>query len=120
PERLDANGPVVPGNAAFALRCAHAPESSLGALLLSRDADLAGSDPLGIGLWLHVGLPGLVATLPFPSDARGLASLALPIPPDPTLSGGVLHAQALFSWSAPCAPTSLGLSSSSGLTLRAN
>ncbi|MBL8896854.1 MAG: hypothetical protein JNM84_04470, partial [Planctomycetes bacterium] len=43
PERLDANGPVVPGNAAFALRCAHAPESSLGALLLSRDADLAGS-----------------------------------------------------------------------------
>lgn len=117
-ERLDANGPAVRGNAAFALRCAAAPALAPGGLLLSSGADPAGSDPLGLGVTFHVALPGFLAALPFPSDARGLATLPLPIPGDPSLAGADLYAQALFLWAPPCVPSPSGLSSSTGLRLR--
>ncbi|HKE00409.1 MAG TPA: FG-GAP repeat protein, partial [Planctomycetota bacterium] len=106
------------GNASFALVCDDAPASSLGLGLLTDVADLAGSDPFGLGVLLHVDL--LFSTLILPTDfisaMPGVATSAVPIPNAPNLVGATIHAQALWSWGSACSLPPFGLSTSSGLS----
>ena len=89
-----------------------------GLLLLATDGDVAGSDPFGLGVILHVDLAaGPLFTLPAQADSAGLAALALPVPASPALADEVLDFQFVFlpSSPAPCAASPLGLTSSRGL-----
>jgi hypothetical protein len=71
---------------------------------------------LGIDLWVD---PFRLWLLPaLASNGIGAASLPLPVPPDPSLAGGRLHAQ--FVWLGPAAPAPcprLGLSASNALEI---
>ena len=82
-------------------------------------ADLAGSDPLGLGALLHVALPpaGGVASFALASGPEGTATQALPIPNNPGLAGKTLFAQALWSWPPSCPLPPVQLSSSRGLSM---
>jgi hypothetical protein len=80
--------------------------------------DLTGSDPFGVGLQLHVqfGNP-LLLLAPMPADATGAGKSTLQIPGSPSLVGTQVHTQALWPWNPPsCQPSTIGWSSSSGLT----
>ncbi|HKE00040.1 MAG TPA: hypothetical protein VKE69_03460, partial [Planctomycetota bacterium] len=109
------------GAASFGWKCTNAPASSVGLLLVGDAADLAGSDPLGVGVALHVDLLASSAlfALACPSDVGGSAFAPAPIPNDPSLAGATLVAQALFvqpAWLA-CGPSPLGLVASKGATI---
>lgn len=109
--------PVV-GNLQFELRGDHAPANSLGFLLLGSTADIAGSDPFGLGARLHVALgsPLFVPTTVV-GDAAGDSVHRLPLPNWPGLIGFTLHAQSAWVWPGACPSLPLGWSSSHGLTL---
>lgn len=118
PHALSAGCSPVVGNPAFALRSSNAPPQSLGLLAFSNAPDVAGADPLGVGLLVHVQVFGGFFVLEtMPSDLAGVGRYDLPIPAVPSLAGMQLHAQAIWGWSpAVCAPTSIGWSSSAGLS----
>ena len=113
-----ATSPVL-GNLAFELRCTQAPPSSFGFLVVAGAADVAGSDPFGLGFPLHVQLNSwLTIAQLLGSDPLGVARYRLPIPPAASLVGLGLYAQAAWSWSpAVCQPTPLGWSSTHGLAI---
>ncbi|MBL8753171.1 MAG: PQQ-dependent sugar dehydrogenase [Planctomycetes bacterium] len=116
---LAAVGSPVIGNPRFELVCTQAPPLFPGLLGFAGMADVPGSDPLGFGVLLHLGLasPFLVLETML-SDAAGVGSFPFAIPPAPALVGAVLHTQVLWPWSpAVCTPSSSGWSSSPGLTL---
>ena len=118
PHTLSALCTPVVGNPAFALRSSNAPAQSLGLLAFSGGSDVPGSDPLGVGLLVHVQVgAGFFVLETIPSDASGIGSYDLAIPPMPSLSGMQLHAQAIWGWSpSVCSPSTVGWSSSPGLT----
>ena len=107
------------GDAQFQLTCDHAPPSALGLVLAGDAAEIAGADPFGIGLVLHVSLGSTqLFTFDMQSDSFGDAAASLPIPPTPSLVGLTFYAQALWHWpQSACAPSLFGLSSSNGLAL---
>ncbi|MGA1524271.1 MAG: PQQ-dependent sugar dehydrogenase [Planctomycetota bacterium] len=118
PHVLTAGCSPVRGSPAFDLLCSNAPPSTLGLLALALAPDLTGSDPFGVGLQLHVqfGNP-LLLLAPMPADATGTGKSTLPIPGSPALVGTRVHTQALWPWNPPsCQPSTIGWSSSSGLT----
>lgn len=119
PQRMDANGEPAIGNAGFALLCEAAPVGALGLALVTNAQDLAGSDPFGLGVLLHVGLLGAteVLALDMPSGLVTTGAAAAPIPNDPLLVGKRYFAQAIWPWPAWCALPPFGLSSSDGLEL---
>lgn len=120
PQRVDASSRPFFGNASFALLSDHAPPGGAGLGLVSTVPDVAGSDPLRLGLLVHVGLfpPAVVVPLVLAADASGLASVQAPIPPNPALLGGTLHFQSASGWpGGPCAPSPFGLSTSDGLSV---
>ncbi|MCB9877537.1 MAG: PQQ-dependent sugar dehydrogenase [Planctomycetes bacterium] len=119
PHALAAESSPTIGNASFALGCGNAPPGSVGLLAFSSGVDVAGSDLLGAGLRVHVQIAAPFFVLEaMPVDAQGAARFAFAIPPAAGLVGIVLHTQAVFGWApAVCAPSALGWSSSSGLTL---
>ncbi len=104
---------------AFALTCSNAPPGTLGLALVADAADVAGSDPFGLGVVLHVDLFGAleILALDFPVDASGKATAPAPISAAPGLVGKTYYAQGLFAWSGPCVPSLYGLSTSNGLAL---
>ncbi|TAJ18656.1 MAG: VCBS repeat-containing protein [Planctomycetota bacterium] len=106
------------GASTFRLVCRGAPAQSVGIGAIGVAPD-AGSDPLGLGLVLHVGLGAPIVPFQLTSSASGSASRAVPIPSHPTLAGAVLHAQVAWAWSASasCDPSPYLLSSSRGLTV---
>lgn len=116
---LSADSSPVVGNPAFALRCSNAPQQALGLLAFSGGADVAGSDPLGVGLLVHVQPTAAFFVIDaLASDANGVGRYALPIPGQPSLVSVQLHAQAVWGWPASaCQPTSIGWSSSAGLSI---
>lgn len=118
PHALTADCTPVVGNPAFGLRCSNAPAQSLGLLAFSNGIDVAGSDVLGVGLLVHVQIAaGFFVVDTMASDASGLGSYDLPLPPTPILAGLQLHTQAVWAWpSATCSPSSIGWSSSAGLS----
>lgn len=111
------NQPIV-GNKSFALRGDAAPANGAGIVLISAQADAAGSDPFQLGPLFHVGLGGAFLT-GVHANGAGLATKQIPVPNDPALVATQLTTQALWLWSSgPCAPTQpFALSSSPGLTL---
>jgi len=118
PHALTAGCTAVVGDPAFGLRCSNAPVASIGLLAFSNGADVAGSDLLGVGMLVHVDpFAGFFVIEPMLSDAGGEGRYTLPIPPTAALAGMQLHCQAVWSWSASqCAPSTIGWSSSSGLS----
>ncbi len=120
PQALQASGFATIGAPAFRLHCTAAPQSSLGLLLVGDAKDLAGSDPFGLGLLLHVDLLASTELLAFDlaSDALGKGSLLVPIPADAALVGRTYFAQCVWIWPASCsARLPFGLSSSNGLAI---
>lgn len=119
PQALAATSSPVLGNPAFALRSDHSPASALGLIAFAGAADVAGSDPLGVGLLLHV-QPGAAFFVldVLPSDGSGVGSYAFAIPASPPLAGIALYAQTVWAWDpAVCAPSAIGWSSSAGLAI---
>ena len=118
PHTLSAQCSPVVGNPAFALRSSNAPQQSVGLLAFANGADVAGSDPLGVGLLVHVQVTaGFFVLVSMPSDVSGVGSYDLAIPPMPSLAGMQLHAQAIWGWDpTTCAPSTIGWSSSAGLS----
>jgi len=117
--RIDASREPRIGTPGFALRCDHAPAGGAGVFVLGNVADVAGSDPLNLGVLFHVDptAPNLIRLFPTVADAEGLASRVLPVPPIPALIGRTLHFQAAFDWSATCLPSSSGYATSDGLSV---
>ncbi|HKE00790.1 MAG TPA: integrin alpha [Planctomycetota bacterium] len=108
------------GNAAFALRCNHAPPSALGLNLVGDVPNVLGSDPLGLGVLLHVDLFLSTTTfgLNMNSDAAGFASSPTPVPPTPGLAGVTLYGQSLWFWPAgPCSLPPFQLSTSRAVAI---
>ena len=90
--------------------------SALG--ILADAQDLAGSDPFGIGVLIHVDLFTAVevVTVDFVSDGAGNGLAAVPIPNNPFLIGKTYYAMALWAWSS-CSLPPFNLSTSRGLAL---
>ncbi|MCA8966572.1 MAG: VCBS repeat-containing protein, partial [Planctomycetes bacterium] len=111
-----ANGSPRLGNLEFAYTVTNAPRSTFGFLLQGGPEDVAGSDPFGIGVLLHIGL-GFVNTELVFTDALGRAVLPRPVPNDPGLVGLPVYVQTLWQGVVPgtCASSSQGISSSIGL-----
>ena len=117
-ETLDANHSPIVGSPDFAITCNKCPPSTLGLGILADAQDLAGSDPFGIGVLLHVDLFTAVEvmTVDFVSDGAGNGLAAAPIPNNPFLIGKTYYAMALWAWSS-CSLPPFNLSTSRGLAL---
>lgn len=116
---LDATSSPVLGNLAFELRCSQGPATSFAFAMLAGAPDVAGSDPFGLGVPLHVALQSwvLVAQL-VATDAQGQSRLRVAIPGAPALAGLGLYAQWAHLWPAQvCTPSPQGWSSSHGLAI---
>lgn len=116
---LDAATSPVLGNLAFELRGSQGPANGFGFVVIAGAPDVAGSDPFGLGVPLHVALQSwvLVAQLA-PTDAQGLLRLGLPIPGVMSLAGLGLYAQMAHLWTPQvCTPSPSLWSSSHGLAI---
>ncbi len=117
-QTLATHGVPFIGNPNFGYACNAAPPSSLGLLMASNVQDLAGSDPFGLGVLLHVDLLSATEVLTFDllGDAAGFGFAAAPVPNNPSIVGNDYYLQALWVWgSCPLPP--YGLATSRGLAL---
>lgn len=115
---LWANSSPVIGNPAFQVQCTNAPPSFFGLLGFADLPDLAGSDPLGLGIQVHLNVSTLLLLATALSDGGGVGRFQFGIPPAPALAGIVFHAQAIWPWDASiCTPSTSGWSSSPGLAI---
>ncbi|MBI3817135.1 MAG: hypothetical protein HY286_00470 [Planctomycetes bacterium] len=119
-ERLSANEPVASGASNLQFISSNAPPSSVGALIISDQADLFGSDTFGLGILVHVGLNTTnLSWLDMYSDAWGTGftdskSLAT----GQVIPGQVYYLQSFWLWpSGGCSPSNSNLSSSNGLAI---
>lgn len=111
------------GNAAYGYFFTNGPANSLGLFLATDSQDLAGSDPFGLNITLHVDLFSAVeiyaADLLF--DASGQGFLPSPIPPVPAFAGLQYFVQALGLERSRdgqnCNAPSFGLTTSRGLSI---
>ncbi len=117
PQSLTANLVPSVGEGGFALRSDHGP-GSLGLALVTDAPSIAGIDPFGLGVTLHVDLLGAteVLALDFLDLGMGYATAPAPIPAVPALAGRTYFAQGLWVWTA-CTPSTFGLSTSSALAV---
>lgn len=104
-----------PGNAAFALVGDRLQPSAPAFVLVGTAADVAGSDPFGLGVILHVQAAGL-SVVTVSSDAFGVAALTIPLPNVASLVGASLFAQSASFFTA-CLPSPFGLATSNGVGL---
>jgi hypothetical protein len=120
---LAAGGAPSVGNAQFKVLATGAPPNALGLLLLGNGADLAGSDPLGVGCVFHVDLLASTLLLGFNAldDDGGCAAAAVPVPNIPALLGGQFAVQMIGVESGGsgwrCSASPFGLVSSRGAIL---
>lgn len=97
--------------------------SSLGLGIVADAVDVAGSDPFGLGILLHVDLllATEVLTFDFLSNASGSGFQPVPIPNDPMLIGQVFYAQSLWAEDTAgglsCSVSPLHLVSSRGVAI---
>jgi len=98
-----------------------APPCSLGLFLLGDAADIPGSDPLFLGVKLHVDLFGSSVLIggDFYADGTGSSFGFLPVPNNPLLSGLTFHFQSLFvePLLQKCSASFYGLVTSRGLSI---
>ncbi len=117
-QAMAANSAPTIGNVDFELSTTNCPPSSLQLTMVSDAQDLAGSDPFGLGVTLHVGFGGLeLIALDMFSDAAGFGVASVAIPPTLALIGQTYFAQTLSAWAGPCVPSTFGLSTSDGLAM---
>lgn len=117
---MAAVSPPAINNLGFAVRATQVPASSLGVGILCDAQDAAGSDPLFLGILLHVDLfqATQVFAIDAVSDASGIGRMAMPIGNLPQLVGVTAYLQSI--WLAPpalCTPSLFGLISSRGLSI---
>jgi hypothetical protein len=104
----------------FTLRSTLAPPSSLGLVLITNSQDVAGSDPFGIGVQLHVDLffATEVITLDAFSDPFGNAVVPAGIANNPLLGGLTYYSQILWAWPfSTCFIPPYNLSTTQGLAI---
>jgi len=108
--------PVI-GNPDFALTCNNAPASSLGLMAFADAPDVAGSDPLNVGLTVHLQVTASFFSIwAMSSDLSGEGSFSFAIPASQSLIGMQLYAQSIWAWDpAVCSPSLINWSSSPGL-----
>jgi hypothetical protein len=116
PHGLSLVQPLVPGSTSALVADNLAP-GVLPTLVLSLEGDLAGSDPLGWGVSLHVALPQAFAITPLPPPIGATLSAPLAVPPNPVLRGLEIFAQVGFFWPAGCPALPFKLSSSAGVAI---
>lgn len=119
---LGASSSPAIGNNSFSLVCTNTPASQLGIGIVSDAQDLGGTDSLGIGALLHIGLftAGTVYALDVTSDVNGIAqSAVISIPLNPALVGSQYFAQFVFvePEGYRCTSSSIGISTSYGVSL---
>ncbi|MHC4845334.1 MAG: integrin alpha, partial [Planctomycetota bacterium] len=119
PIRLSGNSVPAGGHAGFAFTVTGAPPRKGGLVVVTDAQDLAGSDPFGLGVTLHVDIPSstFVHLLGTAGDANGVATAALPIPANPALVGRTFYAQALWNQGVSCGGPPPDLAGSNGLAL---
>lgn len=120
PQGLTSNAVPQIGTSGFELRANHAPLAGNGVLVLSSAQDVGGSDPLALGVLLHIGVlpPAVLIPRALLADGQGLAAKAFALPSDPSAAGVTVYAQALWLWPGASCPTlPAALSSSSGLAI---
>jgi hypothetical protein len=120
PHNLTGQGAPQVGNANYSLTCSKTPPLATGLLMITDAADAIGSDPFALGVKLHVDLYAstqLIALNPT-SDASGIGTVSVPIPPYPFLVGSTFYGQELWVWPLNvCFNFPFGLSTSNGLKL---
>ena len=112
-----ANGSPRAGSTTFGYTTTNAPRDAVGVLLQGGPADVPGSDPLHIGVLLHVASGLLTTDLVF-SDHLGACFAPRPIPAVAGLVGLPVHVQTVWQGTIgiTCTSSPGGLSSSTGLT----
>ncbi len=109
--------PVI-GSSSFRVLCSNAPANAAG-LLLVGTRRTAGIEVPGLQLVLHLGIAWPLAAMH--SDVSGSASVALPLPRQPWLSGLSVHVQSFWMADASsgdtCSRAVLELASSRGLSI---
>jgi hypothetical protein len=119
-ESLSGHGAPKVGKANWFIAGDRGPANALSLALVTDVPDLAGSDPFGIAVKLHVDLfaSTQVYGLDAVSGASGNAVAPVPIPNNPLLAGSHYYAQVLSAWtSGPCVPSAFALSTSRGLAI---
>lgn len=119
PHRMDAAAEPWIGNPWFELSATCAPQGGAGLLVISTGADLAGADPLGLGMVAHVDLtpPNTFFVFVMPVAGDGVGRRGIVIPDDPSFEGLPVYAQTIFAWSGPCHPSPSDFSSTDGLRI---
>ena len=119
PHGLFASAPPAVGTADFRFTGTHAPAGGLGLLIVGDVADIAGSDPFGLGTKLHVNVfaSTFLTSLDMTAGPSGFASSPAPIPILPSFVGATVDAQVLWYWSGGCPGLPIGLASSTGLAV---
>ncbi|MBL8693946.1 MAG: FG-GAP repeat protein [Planctomycetes bacterium] len=102
----------------FGITCNNAPPSTLGLGIFADVADISGSDPLFVGVLLHVDLfaSSFLVPLDFVSDAVGSGVAAVPLPNAPSFIGNTYYIVALWVWTT-CSLPPYNLSTSQGLAM---
>jgi hypothetical protein len=120
PGHVAPHGPLAVPSPTFGLTSSGAPPGALGLCLVANGSDPLGTPFPGIGTVILVNLAGSteVLALNMVSGPNGLGFTPAAIPNLPQLHGAVYYAQALWYWGGACAPSTLGLTSSNGLTIR--
>lgn len=119
PQNMSANSAPVVNNPSFYLTTTNCPPSSLGLILVANAPDAIGTDPLSIGILLHIDLINSTELVPIDSVSNGFGFAASmgPIPIDPTLAGLTFYAQSIWAWTSCTTAPPLNLSSSNGLAI---
>lgn len=104
-------------SAGFSLLAGGAAPGGFGLVYVADSPDWNGSDPLGLGVTLHLSpFSTLLVSFPVLANGAGQSLVPLPLPPAPALAGKTLHAQAVWVWNPlTCLPSPSGLASSNGL-----
>jgi glucose/arabinose dehydrogenase len=115
---LTTNTSPVINNPGFEVFTSNSPSGALGLGLATNVADVAGSDPFGIGVLLHVDLflSTSINTFDVNGNAMGVGVAAVPIPNAPPIVGSHFYLQTISAWTT-CSLPPFNLSSSDGLDL---
>ena len=94
-----------------------------GLLLVSTSADFAGSDPLGLGFPIYVGIDGSQVSYPLLHEWNGSptqpghAAARFAIPNRPQLVGTTFYMQGIFVERHACAAAPFGMSSTDAVAV---
>lgn len=120
PELMSGNAIPYIGNLNFKLKANKAPANSLGLVVASDMVNIAGSDPFGIFVTLHVDIINTPEVYVYDmfSDPAGFGSADDPIPNNPNLAGLTFYVQTLWYWGpVGCGLTPMHLSISNVLVI---